>query len=119
MPPTHKLNGSSLGRPGVDLMFAQWAFNIVRQAGITSSLLESKSACNRSVAAAGSSPSPLTTSNITAHWTPLHCVALPHFSQAHLVHMQTATAMRSVAASNGSSKVNNSGDEWRQGWQLA
>ena len=29
IPPTHKLNGSSLGRPDVDLMFAKWAFNIV------------------------------------------------------------------------------------------
>ena len=33
IPPTHKLNGSSLGRPDVDLMFAKWAFNIVRGPG--------------------------------------------------------------------------------------
>ena len=26
--PTYKLNGSSFGRPGVDLMFAKWAVNI-------------------------------------------------------------------------------------------
>jgi len=31
IPPTYKLNGSSLGRPDVDLIFAKWAFNnIVR-----------------------------------------------------------------------------------------
>eukprot|EP00964_Phaeocystis_antarctica_P041933 scaffold24017_cov82-Phaeocystis_antarctica.AAC.1 len=32
IPPTHTLNGSSLGRPDVDLMFAKWAFNIVAYA---------------------------------------------------------------------------------------
>ena len=34
IPPTHKLNGSSLGRPDVDLMFAKWAFNIVGGWGV-------------------------------------------------------------------------------------
>ena len=29
IPPTYKLNGSSFGRPDVDLMFAKWAFNNV------------------------------------------------------------------------------------------
>ena len=32
IPPTYKLNGSSFGRPDVDLMFAKWAFNNVAQA---------------------------------------------------------------------------------------
>ena len=27
IPSTYKLNGSSFGRPDVDLMFAKWAFN--------------------------------------------------------------------------------------------
>ena len=27
IPSTYKLNGSSFGRPVVDLMFAKWAFN--------------------------------------------------------------------------------------------
>ena len=31
IPPTYKLNGSSFGRPDVDLMFAKWAFNNVPQ----------------------------------------------------------------------------------------
>ena len=30
IPSTYKLNGSSLGTPDVDLIFAKWAFNIVR-----------------------------------------------------------------------------------------
>ena len=29
IPPTYKLNGSSFGRPDVDLIFAKWAFNNV------------------------------------------------------------------------------------------
>ena len=29
IPPTYKLNGSSFGRPNVDLIFAKWAFNNV------------------------------------------------------------------------------------------
>ena len=29
MPSTYKLNGSSFGRPDVDLIFAKWAFNNV------------------------------------------------------------------------------------------
>ena len=29
IPPTYKLNGSSFGRPDVDLMFAKWAFGNV------------------------------------------------------------------------------------------
>ena len=32
IPSTYKLNGSSLDRPDVDLMFAKWAFNNVRAA---------------------------------------------------------------------------------------
>ena len=32
IPPTYKLNGSSFGRPDVNLMFAKWAFNNVHRA---------------------------------------------------------------------------------------
>ena len=31
IPPTYKLNGSSFGRPDVDLIFAKWAFNNVEE----------------------------------------------------------------------------------------
>eukprot|EP00964_Phaeocystis_antarctica_P114844 scaffold78799_cov48-Phaeocystis_antarctica.AAC.1 len=34
IPSTYKLNGSSFGRPDVDLMFAKWAFNNVVVAGV-------------------------------------------------------------------------------------
>ena len=33
IPPTYELNGSSFGRPDVDLMFAKWAFNHVTGEG--------------------------------------------------------------------------------------
>ena len=36
IPPTYKLNGSSFGRPDVDLMFAKWAFNNVLHAHVMS-----------------------------------------------------------------------------------
>ena len=45
IPPTHKLNGSSLGRPDVDLMFAKWAFNIV----IVFTCVKIKKICARAI----------------------------------------------------------------------